>query len=357
MSYRHSPAWQSTTVFACRFFLLLQAVGPSGGNLAAKIPKALLQNALHVWQQQLVPVVVLSELHREVLGQLTAMQLKPVAEALTADGMFSVDIMVQHKGCTVALEVLGPEHYTANKVTPIVAASQQQRQDQEQQQQHVLMGPDLLRFRLLAARGFALAAVSSFEAAGAVSTPAGAKALRQLLQQKLSEAVDLHQQQLQQQEATPQPSQDTSSTILPASYPPSSSKAQARRGRRKEGKQDSTQQQPGQQSHGALSRFALQPGFSDAQDRMRRNRAVHLEQRSAVQQQQELGRRRTEAMQTLLSAAASKDGSSDAAKGDAAVPFADASASLDEQFEGLMVDEDFDIPLDLNDLSLPESKP
>lgn len=311
---------------------------------------------MHVWQQQLVPVVVLSELHREVLGQLTAMQLKPVAEALTADGMFSVDIMVKHKGCTVALEVLGPEHYTSNKVTPVATTSQQQqRQEHEQhqqQQQHVLMGPDLLRFRLLAARGFALAAVSSFEAAGAVSTPAGAKALRQLLQQKLSEAVDLQPSQ------PPQPSQGAISTELPAGHPPASSKAKAKRGRRKDGKQDSTQQPPTQQSHGAVSRFALQPGFSDAQDRMRRNRAVHIEQRIAVQQQQELGRRRTEAMQTLLSAAASKDGPFDgASQGDAAVPFADASASLDEQFEGLMVDEDFDIPLDLDDLSLPGGKP
>jgi hypothetical protein len=218
------------------FVVLLQAAGPAGQSLLQQLPRNFLSQGVTLWQQQLVPAVVRSPFHSEVLGTLAAMKLPAVCEGVTPDGMFSVDIIVKFRGCQVAIEAMGTEHFTVNKVSlPTHHHQQQKQQDsgtqpqpsprrrtrkqlQQQRQQvlqeghevlasekqisgsnptaddhavageprHMLLGPDLLRMRLLAARGYGLATVSSYEWEQVRGKTA---AQQQLLQQKLEDAV------------------------------------------------------------------------------------------------------------------------------------------------------------------------
>jgi hypothetical protein len=312
------------------------------------LPAKLLKEAMTVWKHKLVPLVVFSQLHSQVLGQLAAMRLPLVSEAVTPDGMFSVDILVQYKGCAVALEVLGPEHYTSNML-PVVprgtarssSSSSSPLQQQQQQQQHVLLGPDLLRFRLLAARNLALAAVSSFEASGAVSTAGGAQALRQLLKQKLEEAVQLH---LQYRAANTHLLRDVKA-------PPPGTAGARRRVRRQQQQQQQQAREPG------LSRLMTQPGFTDKQQQMRRSRVQRQQQQAVAQTYIN----RKQAMQTLLTAAGEGgvgDAGGDAGDADADVNAAAAGAAgvmsvVEDMFASTAAtfDSEFDLPLDLEELT------
>lgn len=364
------------------------------------MPRKLLQEALVVWRQQIVPNTLRSELHTQVLKQLRAMQLQPQAEGVTRDGMFSVDIMVKFQGCGVALEVLGPTHYTANLVvvpspqqgrlqqTPssssassaqehgeeqaeVMAAAQQQQQ--HQLPQHMLLGPELLRFRLLAACGLALAAVSSFEASGAVATPAGTQALRELLLYKLTEAVQLHKQQQllskqQQQPANANASSSSGSSLDSADedLQPASPGAAAGRRRGAGG---------GRTGAGAdLSRLVAQQGFSEVQVRMRTTRKQHLQGRAQRRKDAQIRRiRETEqaALQTLFTAAAAaaanqRDrgtaaGAEGGVEGGGAADGTAAAATQGGGGEGVRVgeaasvlssDAEFDLNLDLDHLDL-----
>ncbi|KAF8062099.1 hypothetical protein HT031_004359 [Scenedesmus sp. PABB004] len=192
-----------------------QALGPAGAPLVAALPARLVAQVTHMWQHELVPAVQRSGLHSQVLLALTALRLRPVCEGITPDGMFSVDVMLRYKGADVALEVMGAEHYTSNTLplgmppappAPAAAAAavqQQQQHVQAQRRHHLLLGPEQLRLRLLAARGYALATVSSFDWEARGGTAAGAAAL---LLGKLDDAVAAHaaaaaatQQEQQQQ--------------------------------------------------------------------------------------------------------------------------------------------------------------
>lgn len=156
-----------------------------------------MQNSLTYWKQQMVPIVTKSLLQKGVLQQLKLMGLEAHPEFVSADGMFSVDIMVNFHGCQVAVEVTGPMHYTSNQVAVTGMAAGtcvMQHQQQSGEMQYMLLGPDLLRFKLLAARGFAVVAVSVYEAQEALRVPSGAVALRQALRRKLEAAVTLHKQ-------------------------------------------------------------------------------------------------------------------------------------------------------------------
>jgi hypothetical protein len=295
------------------------------------------------------------------MGQLAAMGLNPVAEGVTKDGMFSVDIIVNYRGCAVAVEVLGPDHYTANTVrmNTANAGSPEQQQvpgleppQQQQQQQHVLLGPELLRFRLLAVRGLALAAVSSFEAAGAVSTAAGAQALRQLLKYKLQEAVQLHAQHTQRAAG---PGEGTPAGEVAAAA------EQVGQGRHRGAVSAQTQQQSKQrqQQQGGdplLSRLILQPGFSEKQQRVRRSRAQHLQQQEQRRGNVGMLRGKQQAVQTLLTAAVV-----DQRTGRATAPPAAAGAGgngragvdgvMTSSVESAEFDLEFDLPLNLEELT------
>eukprot|EP00775_Hariotina_reticulata_P008439 gene8439-8623_t len=134
--------------------------------------RPLMAQALQLWQTELVPAVTPSQLQHEVACELTALKLKPVTEGLTPDGMFSVDILLRYKGYDVALEVMGVEHYSSN---------------QKSEHGHLLLGSDQLRLRLLAARGYRLVIVNNYDWEAVRDQPG---ALRQLLRQKLEEAVE-----------------------------------------------------------------------------------------------------------------------------------------------------------------------
>jgi hypothetical protein len=262
--------------------------------------------------------------------------------------MFSVDIIVNYRGCAVAVEVLGPDHYTANTVRVDSAAAPQQQQGEGVEQQHALLGPELLRFRLLAVRGLALAAVSSFEAAGAVSTAAGAQALRRLLKYKLQEAVQLHGQHTHYVGASAEgtPAGEAAATVR-----------QAGQGKRRGAVSAQPKQPMVQQGQDPLlSRLLLQPGFSEKQQRVRRSRAQHLQQQ---QQQRENGRRlhgKQQAVQTLLTAAVV-----DQRAGRATAPPAAAGAGrkggggvdgvMTSSVESAEFDLEFDLPLNLEELT------
>lgn len=180
--------------------LCLQTLGPAGKPLLAALPKPLMDQALFFWQHELVPTTTHSSLHGEVMSELSALRLRPTKEGVTPDGMFSVDCMVKFQGCEVALEVMGAEHYSCNKVLPLDHQQQQQGPTgggsnsrglppaAAAEPQHVLLGPEVLRMRLLAARGYALATVSAFEWER-VKSKGGA---RELLLLKLQEAVQRH---------------------------------------------------------------------------------------------------------------------------------------------------------------------
>jgi hypothetical protein len=353
--------------------LLLQTLGPAGQPLIKLIPRPLLNSATTMWRQQLVPMVVHSQLHSHVLSQLSAMQVPFASEGVTPDGMFSVDVIVQHRGTAVALEVLGPDHYTSNRVpVPAGAAIAQQQQQQQQQgsevslqqqqQQHVLLGPELLRFRLLAARNFALAAVSSFEAAGAVSTTAGAQALRQVIKKKLDEAVLLHQQY---RAANAQLCADVTSSSSSAS----GGSQQAAAGGKGRVRRSAQQQQRGVdgQLDPSLSRLMLQPGFTEQQQRVRRSRTEQRQQRQQYREGLATVGNKQQAMQTLLTAAAVRRGRKKAEPPAAAAAAAagvegsgggaaGALSSVEDQFESVVFDSEFDLPLDLEDLAGPQAK-
>jgi hypothetical protein len=318
----------------------------------------LLQEALSIWRSQLVPTVVLSQLHSRVLAQLTAMQLQPTCEAVTPDGLFSVDIVVAYKGVRVAIEVLGPDHYTANTVavSPLAGSSGLPPPPP----QHMLLGSELLRFRLLSARGFALAAVSAFEMAGAGATAAGTQALRKLLKQKLEEAVAVQQQYMAAQGAA---------SPGPASADGAPSMQQQDR-RQQQVPQQQRQRRAGSSSiiDPQLSRLATQAGYTEQQQRVRRSKAKYLEQRQQQHERRGLPIQQ-EAMQTLMSAAGQAPaGAAAAASGAAGDEFADASdgfanesaSGLDsfeqrlELYEQTAPDSEFDLPLDLEGLDLFE---
>jgi hypothetical protein len=322
-----------------------QTLGPAGAPLVAKLPQPLVTSALQVWQQQLVPAVTRSDMQAAVLSHLRGMQLQPVLEGVTPDGMFSVDVMLRYGGVDVALEVMGPEHYSVNEVLlrPAAAAAagadhnqQQQASNvrtapsgrssrsraqrggnatgaaaadeagQQQQQpprpQHVLSGPDLLRLRLLAARGFALAAVSSYELGALLSRrPA---AVRQLLRGKLDEAVAHH-------------------LALPGSLQQPSASA---------GKAGGKQEQ-------LMSRFALQADMRPVQERKWHRQDRRRQRGSGGDMQQA-------ALQAVLSAAL-PGASSSVVQQASAVDSAPAAARAAPR---LVIEREFDLSLDLDEL-------
>jgi hypothetical protein len=169
-----------------------QTLGPKAEPLLTRMSRPLMAQALQLWQKELVPAVTLSPLQREVVCELAALKLQPVSEGLTPDGMFSVDVLLRYKGCKVALEVMGMEHYSCNQLLMPAEAQQQQVKGaaagpcSSPEPQHVLLGPDQLRLRLLAARGYKLVTVSNYDREALRDEPG---ALRQLLQQKLQFAV------------------------------------------------------------------------------------------------------------------------------------------------------------------------
>jgi hypothetical protein len=376
-TYPHNVFTTHTRPAAAGMLLLLpQTLGPAGQPLIKLIPRPLLNSATTMWRNQLVPMVVHSQLHSQVLTQLSAMQVPFASEGVTPDGMFSVDVTVRYRGTTVALEVLGPDHYTSNRVaisagTDVVQRQQQQQQQkldaflQQRQQQHVLLGPELLRFRLLAARNFALAAISSFEAAGAVSTLAGAQALRQLLKQKLEEAVLLHQQY---KKANAELFHDGNSSSSSSAGAGSQQAAAGGKGTvSRSGEQQRQRQQQGLEGQldPALSRLMHQPGFTEQQQRVRRSRTEQRQQRQQYREGLAAAGNKQQAMQTLLTAAAVRKGRKKAEPAAAAAVVegsggdadaAEALSSVEDQFERVVFDAEFDLPLDLEDLAGPQAK-
>jgi hypothetical protein len=264
--------------------------------------------------------------------------------------MFSVDIMVVFKDCSVAIEVLGPDHYTANTMAASVPGGNGR---QQQQQQHVLLGSELLRFRLLSARGFALAAVSAFETSGMVATAAGTTALRKLLKQKLEEAVAIQQQYMAAQR-----------TALSGSASADGAPDRQMRRQPQPQKQQQRQQGAGPSSNvdPQLSRLVTQAGYSQEQQRVRRSKAKYLEQRQQQYEQRGLSVKQ-EAMQTLLSAAGQASAAAAPASsvlGDGFAGVSDGfevelpgvSDTFEERFERTAPDSEFDLPLDLDGLDL-----
>lgn len=169
-----------------------KGVSSTRGSL---LPPHVLRAALKVWRQ-LVSDVTCSALQHDVFCALAALQLQPVGEHVTPDGMFSVDIMVQRAGRMVAVEVMGAEHYSSNAVLyPQHSRSSSKghrnsghrRSSAARAAGYELLGPERLRLRLLAARGYALVTVSSYE--WATATAHSRQLAQQLLLAKLIPAV------------------------------------------------------------------------------------------------------------------------------------------------------------------------
>jgi hypothetical protein len=337
-----------------------QAKGPGGQQLAAQLPARLVATATELWRQQVVPAVSHSDMQAALLGQLKAMQLQPQLEARTPDGMFSVDIILSYKAVPVALEVMGPEHFSANQVVlPAEAGAAAQAQaplpagtkggaaasapaaaqppQPPQPPQHVLSGPDLLRLRLLAARGFALAVVSSFELGTLLSRrPA---AVQQLLADKLEEAVVLHSQQ-QQGLPQQQPSRDS---LAPAAASSSRTRRRQQQQRADDdaagGRRASTQQQ--QQL--LVSRFRQQPDVRTSQERRWQK---HMARKPAHARGVDMQR---QALQSVLSVVRSSGSDS---SNSAAVPELPAPAAARPQ---LVIEREFDLSVDLDELAVTDA--
>ena len=104
------------------------------------LPAPVLEAARASWQASATDTTA-SRLQRQVHAALCTMGFDCELEALTEDGLFSVDIMVHVGGRKVGVEVDGPTHFTTN--TPYLA-----------------LGPTQLRRRLLVGRGRCDAVVS-----------------------------------------------------------------------------------------------------------------------------------------------------------------------------------------------------
>ena len=94
------------------------------------------------------------------------MGFNPIMEYRTADGLFSMDMVILYKGHRIAVEVDGPSHFSAN--TP-----------------HFPTGHTLLRNRFLAHRGYLPLSIPLYEFSR-VKAPA---ARRSFVQDQLELAV------------------------------------------------------------------------------------------------------------------------------------------------------------------------
>ena len=93
----------------------------------------LLATSREVWEQISSARVTISALHQDVSGALTRMGIPHEIEYLTQDNLFSMDIAL--RGRKVAIEVDGPSHFCANKMSE-------------------RLGSDRLRERFLAHKGW-----------------------------------------------------------------------------------------------------------------------------------------------------------------------------------------------------------
>lgn len=108
-------------------------------------------------------------------------------EAMTPDGMFSMDMLVQWKGRNVAVEVNGPQHYAQLDPAADCMASPAPHGTQAAILALRPIGYKVMRDRFLRARGFAVANVSWMEWAVAAGDTAAVCAL---LLRRLDEAVE-----------------------------------------------------------------------------------------------------------------------------------------------------------------------
>lgn len=118
--------------------------GTHGKRLLRQLPPNLIDRAREYWTHSLVPQTSESSFHTEVYRHLTMMNMQPRSEVRTEDGLFSIDIAVMYKGHNVALEAMGPSHFTANSVQVNGRIGK------------ALLGPDMLRVKLLQLRGWAV---------------------------------------------------------------------------------------------------------------------------------------------------------------------------------------------------------
>jgi len=117
-------------------YLWLQDLGtPGARDACAELPQDLIQQAHQVWRLQAERQACVSEFQLELHEAFTRMGLQPSMEHITADSLFSVDMVIQLGHCKLAVEANGPSHYTATSP-------------------HRLLGNKVLRDNFLRKRGY-----------------------------------------------------------------------------------------------------------------------------------------------------------------------------------------------------------
>ena len=106
-------------------------------------------------------------------------------EAMTPDGMFSMDMLVRWKGRDIAVEVNGPQHYA--QLDPAAAGLASASGTQAAILALRPIGYKVMRDRFLRARGFAVANVSWLEWELVAGNTA---AVRTLLLQRLDDTLE-----------------------------------------------------------------------------------------------------------------------------------------------------------------------
>ncbi len=123
-----------------------QRQGNTARDALHAMPDTVLQAAHAQWYGSLVHQTEVSDFQEDLAALLQRLGLRPALEVLTVDGLFSIDILVEHRGCMVAVEANGPSHYALNGAgVP------------------TLLGAKQLRNRLLGARGYCVLDVASYE--------------------------------------------------------------------------------------------------------------------------------------------------------------------------------------------------